>query len=62
VERLLLDRGRLETERRRGLWPERVITDALDRWVAEKPEACALVSWREQSHANCGFCLATNAL
>ncbi len=43
------DRERLETERRRGLWPDRVITDALDRWVAEKPEACALVSWREET-------------
>jgi cyclohexanecarboxylate-CoA ligase len=28
-----------------------VITDYLDQWLAEKPEACALVSWREESHS-----------
>jgi cyclohexanecarboxylate-CoA ligase len=49
MDRLPLDPERLEAERRRGLWPGRVITDALDRWVAEKPEACALVSWREET-------------
>jgi len=49
MPRLVLDRERLEAERRRGRWPDRVITDALDRWVAEKPEALALVSWREET-------------
>ena len=51
MPRLLLDRGRLEAERGRGLWPGRVVTDYLDRWVAEKPDACALVSWREETGA-----------
>lgn len=49
MDRPSLDPHRLEAERRRGLWPQRVVTDALDRWVAEKPEACALVSWREET-------------
>ena len=48
MDRLLLERGRLDEEKKRGLWPDRVITDYLDRWVLEKPEACALVSWREE--------------
>ncbi|MDH4323378.1 MAG: AMP-binding protein [Betaproteobacteria bacterium] len=51
MPRLLLDRERLEAERGRGLWPGRVVTDYLDRWVAEKPDACALVSWREETGA-----------
>jgi cyclohexanecarboxylate-CoA ligase len=48
MDQLLLGEERLALERSRGLWPGRVITDYLDRWVAEKPEACALVSWREE--------------
>ena len=48
MDRLLLAQERLDEESKRGLWPERVITDYLDRWVAEKPEALALVSWREE--------------
>jgi len=51
MDRLLLAQERLEEEKRRGLWPDRVITDYLDRWLAEKPEACALVSWREESQS-----------
>jgi cyclohexanecarboxylate-CoA ligase len=49
MDRVPLDAQRLEAERRRGLWPGRVVTDYLDRWVAEKPQACALVSWREET-------------
>jgi cyclohexanecarboxylate-CoA ligase len=49
MDRLPLDAQRLDTERRRGLWPDRVVTDYLDRWVAEKPRATALVSWREET-------------
>ncbi|MDH4095066.1 MAG: AMP-binding protein [Betaproteobacteria bacterium] len=48
MDRLLLGQERLDEEKRRGLWPGRVITDYFDRWVAEKPEACALVTWREE--------------
>jgi cyclohexanecarboxylate-CoA ligase len=51
MDRLLLDQGRMELERKRGLWPDRVITDYLDRWLLEKPDACALVSWREESQS-----------
>ena len=51
MDRLLLAQERLEEERRRGLWPDRVITDYLDQWLGEKPEACALVSWREESQS-----------
>jgi cyclohexanecarboxylate-CoA ligase len=51
MDRLLLAQERLDEEKRRGLWPDRVITDYLDRWLAEKPEACALVSWREEAQA-----------
>jgi len=51
MDRLLLAQERLEEEKRRGLWPDRVISDYLDRWLAEKPQACALVSWREESQS-----------
>ncbi len=51
MDQLLLDQGRLELEKRRGLWPDKVITDYLDRWVLEKPEAIALVSWREEAQS-----------
>jgi len=49
MDRVPLDAQRLEAEQRRGLWPGRVVTDYLDRWVAEKPKATALLSWREES-------------
>ncbi|HEX9184358.1 MAG TPA: AMP-binding protein, partial [Burkholderiales bacterium] len=48
MDQLLLPQERLDAERRRGLWPDRVITDYLDQWLAEKPDAIALVSWREE--------------
>jgi cyclohexanecarboxylate-CoA ligase len=51
MDPLLLGEERLALERSRGLWPGRVITDYLDRWVAEKPDALALVSWREEQGA-----------
>ena len=37
MEGLALTEARLAREKARGLWPGRVITDYLDRWVAEKP-------------------------
>jgi len=49
MDRAPLDAQRLEAERRRGLWPDRVVTDYLDHWVGEKPQATALVSWREET-------------
>jgi cyclohexanecarboxylate-CoA ligase len=51
MDRLMLDQARLQLERKRGLWPDRVITDYLDRWLLEKPDASALVSWREESQS-----------
>ena len=46
MEGLQLDSARLARERARGLWPQRVATDYLDRWAREKPDATALVGWR----------------
>jgi len=63
VEGVFLDSRRLEIERGRGIWAGTVITDYLDRWIAEKPEQTAiigvrdegavetLVSWRELGQA-----------
>lgn len=42
----VLDEPRLAREKARGVWPDRVLTDYLDRWLAEKPDATALVAWR----------------
>ena len=41
-----LDPQRALLERARGIWPQRVATDDLDRWAAERPQGCALVGWR----------------
>ena len=46
MEGACLDDARIALERARGVWPQRVATDFLDRWVAEKPDATALVAWR----------------
>jgi cyclohexanecarboxylate-CoA ligase len=46
VEGFVLDAARIQREKARGVWPERVATDYLDRWVADKPDAPALVSWK----------------
>jgi cyclohexanecarboxylate-CoA ligase len=51
MEGLILTEARLAQEKARGLWPGRVITDYLDRWVEEKPEATALVAWRTEEEA-----------
>ena len=45
MDGFVLDEARIERERVRGVWPERVATDYLDRWAAEKPRASALVAW-----------------
>lgn len=44
MEGVFLDHRRLEEERRRGIWPYRVITDYFDRWVAERPDATAVIA------------------
>jgi cyclohexanecarboxylate-CoA ligase len=46
MEGVFLDDRRIALERARGVWPERVATDYLDRWAAQKPQATALVAWR----------------
>ena len=51
MEGVALDDRRIALERARGVWPERVATDYLDRWVAEKPDATALVAWRLEEEA-----------
>ena len=48
MQGLMLDPARLDRERARGLWPQRVATDYLDRWVYERPESTALVAWRTE--------------
>ena len=55
MEGLFLDESRVARERARGVWPERVATDYLDRWVAEKPDATALVAWRLEEEAETRF-------
>ncbi|MFL6565403.1 MAG: AMP-binding protein, partial [Burkholderiales bacterium] len=51
MEGLALDARRIAAERARGIWPERVATDYLDRWVEEKPDAAAIVGWRLEEEA-----------
>jgi len=46
MEGLVLDAARIARERLRGVWPDRVATDYLDRWAVEKPDATALVAWK----------------
>ncbi len=47
MEGVFLDAQRLALEKSRGIWPDRVLTDYLDRWVAEKPEATAVIASRD---------------
>ena len=49
MEGVFLGPERLELERRRGIWPDRVISQYLDRWLVEKPEATAIIAFREES-------------
>ena len=48
MDGVFLGPERLEVERRRGIWTEVVLSEYFDRWVAEKPEATAIVSYREE--------------
>jgi cyclohexanecarboxylate-CoA ligase len=43
---LILDEKRRAEERRRGIWPNRVICDYFDRRVAERPDAMAVIARR----------------
>jgi cyclohexanecarboxylate-CoA ligase len=51
MEGFALDAARIERERSRGVWPERVASDYLDRWVGEKPDAIAVTAWRLDEEA-----------
>ena len=46
MEGVFLDERRLALERSRGVWPDRVITDYFDRWVAEQPDDAAIIAFR----------------
>ena len=43
---MFVDQTRIEVERQRGIWPDRVITDYFDGWLAEKPDATAIIDHR----------------
>ncbi|RPH61898.1 MAG: cyclohexanecarboxylate-CoA ligase [Burkholderiales bacterium] len=51
MEELLVDARRIAKERERGIWPDRVLTDYLDRWIEEKGNATALIGYREETGA-----------
>jgi cyclohexanecarboxylate-CoA ligase len=48
VEGVFLDERRLELERSRGIWPDRVATGYFDRWVAHKPDDTAIIAFRDE--------------
>ena len=43
---LFLDQQRLEKEKKLGFWPDRIITEFLDRSVSERPQDLALAGYR----------------
>ena len=38
----------MEIERARGVWTDHVITEYLDRWVAERPDDTAIIGYRDE--------------
>lgn len=48
MEGVLLDASRIALEKTRGIWADRVVTDYFDRWVAEKPDATAVIAFRDE--------------
>ncbi|MCB1437334.1 MAG: AMP-binding protein [Rhodobiaceae bacterium] len=44
-----LDEKRRAAEAARGIWPQRVLTGYFDQWVADRPEAIALIGHRHRS-------------
>ena len=48
MEGLFLDQRRLELERSLGIWPDRVLTDYFDRWVADRPGDTAIIAFRDE--------------
>jgi cyclohexanecarboxylate-CoA ligase len=49
MEGVFLGPARLAAERRRGVWRGRVLTDYLDGHAAQRPDATAVVAFREES-------------
>ena len=47
MEGVFLEERRLELERSRNIWTNRVITDYFDRWVADRPDATAIIAFRD---------------
>ena len=48
MEGVFLDESRRAAERRRGVWPDRVLTDYLAERIAARPHDTALVAFREE--------------
>ena len=48
MDGVFLGPDRLELERRRGIWPDRIVSDYFDRWLQEKPEATAIIAYQEE--------------
>ena len=51
MEGVFLDKRRLELERSHGIWPDRVVTDYFDRWVADRPDDTAIIAFRDEDAA-----------
>ena len=51
MDGVFLDASRLAFEAARGIWPDRVVTDYLDQWVATRPNDAAIVAFREEDRA-----------
>ena len=48
MEGVFLDARRMEIERSRGVWTDRVITEYFDRWVADRPDETAIIGYRDE--------------
>ena len=55
LDGFVLTEERIRRESARGVWPNRVTTDYLDHWVAEKPDAVALVAWQLEEERETRF-------
>ena len=57
-----VDQARIDEERKRGIWPDRVITDYVDGWLAEKPDAAAVIAFRAGDGSTALSLAATHAI
>jgi len=48
MEGVFLNEARLALEAKRGIWPDRVLTDYFDRWVETRPDDTAIIAYREE--------------